>query len=213
MSKKAIKKEMPLGVGDRLDLGHYHKIRADLLNWRIDPFIRAMEDKKEEGRILAFVRGLHFSAQLIYAIRELVSETSLEVDWGHLIDESEKYCSRECDIIIHKRGHKGRWNGGIMDFKFIKKEKAVAVISCKSYLTTGAVDKSYVPAVAPYAQKIWLFAECCESKYTESVIKQARRAGYENFWYMYKWSRTTTEQEWNEKGWRDFAKKLRSLKD
>jgi hypothetical protein len=213
MSKKSIEKKTAFGIGGRLDLEHYHKIRADLLNWRIDPFIRAMEERKEEGRILAFVRGLHFSAQLIYAIRDLVSETTLEVDWGHLVDESENYCSRECDIIIHKRGHKGRWNGGIMDFKFIKKEKAVAVISCKSYLTPSKVDKSYVSSITPYVQRVWLFAECCESKYTESVIRQAKLAGYKNFWYMYKWSRTTTEQEWNENGWRDFAKKLRGLKD
>ena len=144
MSKKIIKKTIASGIGRRLDLGPYHKIRADLLSWRIDPFIRAMEDKKEEGRILAFIRGLHFSAQLIYAIRDLISETSLEVDWGHLLDKTENYCSRECDIIIHKRGFKGQWNGGIMDFKFIKQENAVAVISCKSLIKTGGVDKSYV---------------------------------------------------------------------
>jgi hypothetical protein len=212
MSKKVIKKKILDGIGNRLDLGPYHKIRADLLNWRIDPFIRAMEEQKKEGRILSFIRGLHFSAQLIYAIRDLISEEDLEIDWGHLLDESGDYCSRECDIIIHKRGYRGRWNGGIMDFRFIKQEKAVVVISCKSYLTSGGIDKSYVISLKPYVEKVWLFAECCENKYTESIKKQACKAGYENFCYLYKWSRMTTEQEWNERGWLDFVRNLRKLK-
>jgi hypothetical protein len=177
MSKKIVKKQATVGIENRLDLEHYHKICSDLLNWRIDPFIRAMEEKKEEGRILSFIRGLHFSAQLIYAIRDLISESALEVDWGHLLDKGGTYCSRECDIIIHKRGYRSRWNGGIMDFRFIKQDNALAVISCKSYIKSGAVDKQYVACLKPFVKKIWLFAECCESKHTDSLANQAQNGG------------------------------------
>ena len=212
MSKKIAKKQALAGVGDRLDLAPYHQICGDLWNWRIDDFIRGLEQK--EGSILAFIRGLHFSAQLIYAIRDVISEGGLKADWGHLLDKSEKYCSRECDIIIHK-GKRNEWNGHknpIMDFKFVKQDKAVVVISCKSYLRTGAIDKNYVRYLKPFVKRIWLIAECCEPNHVDSIAQQAQVAGYQNFWYMYKWSRETTGREKNESGWLDFVKRLRKLK-
>ncbi len=212
MSKKVVKKKAIGGVGDRLDLSLYHQICEDLWYWRIDEFIRGLEQK--EGNILAFVRGLHFSAQLIYAIRDIIPERVLEVDWGHLLDKTGKYCSRECDIIIHK-GKRNQWNGHknpVMDFKFVKQDNAVAVISCKSYITSGAVDKKYVRCLEPFVKKIWLIAECCEPKHAKAIARQAQNAGYQNFWYMYKWSRETMGREKNESGWLDFIKELRSLK-
>jgi len=213
MSKKTPKKQKATGVGNRLDLAPYYKICADLWYWRIDDFIRELEQK--QGSILAFVRGLRFSSQLIYAIRDFISGTGLRADWGHLLDASEKYCSRECDIIIHTR-RRNRWDGHknpIMDFKFVKQNKAIAVISCKSYLRSGAVDKNYVKCLKPFVKRIWLFAECCEPKHVKAIKQQAKQAGYQNFWYMYKWSRETTSREDNETGWLDFVKKLRRLKD
>jgi hypothetical protein len=215
MSKELVKKEGSKGIGDRLDSAPYHKICTELWEWRIGDFIRGREGERKEGKILAFVRGLHFSAQLIYAIRELIPEetTSLKVDWGHLLDKSGRYCSRECDIIIHKGRH-ARWNGNdkpIMNFKFVKQENAVAVISCKSYLKSGDVDKKYVGYLKPFVKKIWLFAECCEPKQVTALTKQAQQAGYQNFWYMYEWSRDTDSHDANEGSWQDFAKKLRKL--
>lgn len=216
MNKRSVTNKVDKGIGDRLDLTHHGKICAELWSWRIGEFIRGKEGKRKEGKILAFVRGLHFSAQLIYAIRELIPEgtTGLKVDWGHLLDESGRYCSRECDIIIHK-GRYSRWNGNdkpIMYFKFVKQENAVAVISCKSYLRSGGVDKKYVGYLKPFVKKIWLFAECCEPKQVTALTRQAQRAGYQNFWYVYKWSRDTDSHEPNEGGWQDFVKKLRKLK-
>ena len=211
MSKKIVKKKKAEGIGDRLDLESYHQICAGLWQWRMDDFIRELE----EGKILGFVRGLHFSAQLIYAIRDIISEIGLKADWGHLLDKTKKYCSRECDIIIH-RGKRNQWNGHknpVMDFKFVEQDKTVAVISCKSYLRSGGVDKSYVKCLEPFVEKVWLIAECCEPKHVEAIAKQAQDAGYQNFWYMYKWSRETAGQEKNESGWLDFVKQLRKLKD
>jgi len=211
MSKRTVKKRKEKGIGDRLDLGPYHKICADLWQWRMDDFIREME----EGKILGFVRGLHFSTQLIYAIRELITQqTSLKVDWGHLLDKSKKHCSRECDIIIHN-GARNRWNGHekpIMDFKFVEQENAVVVISCKSYLRSGCVDKQYVTCMEPFVKRVWLIAECCEPGHIKGIKRQAQDAGYENFWFMYKWSRKKGGRENNEAGWLDFVKKLRKLK-
>jgi len=212
MSKKVVKRQVATGICDRLDLSHYHKICTELWNWRIDDFIRELGQK--EGNILAFVRGLHFSAQLIYAIREIISGKGLKADWGHLLDASGKYCSRECDVIIHK-GRYNRWNGHknpVMNFKFVKQDKAIAVISCKSYLRSGGVDKDYVRCLKPFVKRIWLVAECCDPKRTKAIAQQVQKAGYQNFCYIYEWSRETTEQKRNESGWLDFAKKLRSLK-
>jgi hypothetical protein len=210
--KKVVKKKVIEGISDRLDLEPYHQLCAGLWQWRIDDFVRGLEQK--EGSILAFVRGLHFSAQLIYAIRDIISEEGLKADWGHLLDRTGKYCSRECDIIIHK-GKCNRWNGHknpVMNFKFVKQDKAVAVISCKSYMRSGSVDKNYVRCLRPFVKRIWLIAECCELKHTKSIAQQAQGAGYQNFWYMYKWSRETSGREENESGWLDFVKKLRRLK-
>ena len=215
MSKKVIKNKVSDGIGDRLDLHQYHKIRGDMLYWRIDNFIRAIKEEKVEGSILPFVRGLRFSSQLIYAIRELISGRGLEVDWGHLLDKDGKYCSRECDIIIHRSGYHARWNGNekpIMDFRFVRQDNALVVISCKSYIKSGSVDKQYVPCLKPFVKKVWLFAECCESRHTDSVANQAQNAGYDNFWYLYKWEREKASQEPNESGWMEFVKKLRRLK-
>ncbi len=215
MSPKGNKKQTLAGHGPRLNLEHYHKICGILHNWRIHNFIRAIEEKNDKGRILAFVRGLHFSAQLIYAIRELISEPNLNVDWGHLLDDSNTYCSRECDIIIYKGKYYGRWNGAenpIMDFKIIEKKSAIAVISCKSYLKSGAIDKEYVRYLKSFVKRIWLFAECCEPKHVEKIAQQAKDAGYEKFWYMYKWSCKTASCEYNEDGWLDFVTKLKKLK-
>lgn len=210
MRKRVVKKQKAKGIGDRLDLEPYHKICAGLWQWRMDDFIRELE----KGKILGFVRGLHFSAQLIYAIRGIISETDLKADWGHLLDKNNKYCSRECDIIIHK-GKRNQWNGhrnAVMDFKFVEQKNAVAVISCKSYLKSGNIDKDYVKYLKPIVGKVWLIAECCEPGHVKGIKRQAQDAGYENFWYMYRWSRKTGEQEGNEAGWMDFVKKLRKLK-
>jgi len=214
MSRKVVNKQEARGVGDRLDLEPYHQMCEVLWYWRIDDFIRGLGQK--EGGILAFVRGLHFSAQLIYAIRDIISKKDLKANWGHLLDRAGEYCSRECDIIIHK-GERNQWNGQqrkdpVMDFKFVRQDKAIIVISCKSYLRSGAVDKDYVRCLNPYCKKIWLFAECCEPKHVKAIKQQAHDAGYQNFWYLYQWSRETTSRERNETGWLDFVKKIRSLK-
>jgi len=207
------KKKTP-GVGSRLDLAWYHQICGDLSNWRIDEFIRALGGG--EGAILGFVRGLHFSAQLIYALRDILGgQTGLKVDWGHLLDKSEAYCSRECDIIIH-RGERNCWNGGhanpIMDFKFVCQKAAVGVISCKSYLRSGQVDRRYAADLRPFVDKVWLFAECCEAGQAKVLRKQAKSAGYDKFWYMYEWSRSESGYRQNEKEWLDFVDAVRKLK-
>lgn len=184
------------------------------LNWRIDPFIRQMETKRQKGRILPFVRGLRLSAQLIYFVREILTGTGMTANWGHLIDESGNSCSCECDVIIHHEGHIGRWNGSeepIMDFRFIEQQKAVAVISCKSYLRSGDIDSEYCKSMEPFVRKIWLFAECCDPRSVESIRNKAFGFGYERFWYLYTWSKQIVPNP-NKNGWNEFVKELKKLK-
>jgi len=63
-----------------------------------------------------------------------------------------------------------------------------------------------------FVKTIWLFDECCEPKQVKALTRQAQKAGYQNFWYVYEWSRDTDSHEPNEWDWQDFAKKLRKLK-
>lgn len=198
---------------------NYNTIKASLLSYRLDPFIRAKEAEEgaDKGLIFPFARGLRFSALLIYNIREALSGSDLEVNWGQIIDEDGYACSGECDIIIHKRGHQKKWNGSdsgnhIMDFRFIVKENAVTVISCKSYLTKTAIEEAYCKSMLSYVSKVWLFAECCGPESVEKIRDAAKEIGYENFWYLYTWSRTTNEIVDDVDGWLHFIDTIKSLK-
>ena len=197
----------------------YEEIKAQLLNYRLDPFIREKEsqDGSNKGLIFPFARGLRFSALLIYTIRESLSGSDLEVNWGQIIDDDGYACSGECDIIIHKKGYYKKWNGNdggnhIMDFRFIEKENAVAVISCKSYLTRTTIEEAYCHNMLKFVDKIWLFAECCGPESVELIRTDSQAFGYENFWHLYTWSRTTDQIVDDEAGWYHFIETVKALK-
>lgn len=197
----------------------YNIIKQQLLSYRLDPFIRDKEAEPgaNKGLIFPFARGLRFSALLIYSIRDSLSGSDIEVNWGQIIDDDGMACSGECDIIIHKKGHAHRWNGGnenhIMDFRFIEKENALAVISCKSYLTKTAIEKQYCENILKYVKKVWLFAECCGPESVDLIREESKNIGYEHFWYLYTWSRTTDNIVDDENGWHNFIETVKELKD
>jgi len=196
----------------------YKTIKEQLLSYRLDPFIREKEAEPgtNKGLIFPFARGLRFSALLIYSIRESLAGSDLEANWGQILDDEGMACSGECDIIIHKKGHAHRWNGGsdnhIMDFRFIEKENAIAVISCKSYLTKTAIEVPYCEYMLKYVSRVWLFAECCGPESIELIKEEAIRIGYENFWHLYTWSRTTDQIVDDEDGWYHFIETVKSLR-
>lgn len=175
------------GIGSCLETEEFWGLSEKLIRWRLNPDIRLMDTKRTKGRILGFVKGLRFSTQIAYLIRNIVSSEDVEVNWGHLIDENRNSCSPECDIIVHKKGHIQRWNGTekpIMDFKFIESKNALAVISCKSQ--TKSIDKEYCKNFHKYNVKnILLFAECCRPKSIDRLKTQADDAGYKGFFHLY----------------------------
>lgn len=189
---------------------------GEFSNWRMDDFIRQLAMQRKRGGVLPFVRGLRLSAQLIYAIREILSGTNFTANWGHLLDRNGIFCSSECDVIIHHReGLVRRWNGDnenpIMDFKFIEQEKTVAVISCKSYLRSSSdIDQEYCDSMKPFVKKVWLFAECCGPRSNERIRKKALAHGYEKFWFLYCWSRKSAPHP-NKEGWSEFVEVVKSL--
>lgn len=198
----------------------YETIKAELLKYRLDPFIRdrEAEDGPNKGLIFPFARGLRFSALLVYTIREALSDTDLQVNWGQLIDDDGIACSGECDIIIHKKGHIAKWNGNdsgnhIMDFRFIEKDKALAVISCKSYLTKGTVEETYCKNMLAFVKRVWLFAECCGPDSVELIREESKAIGYEHFWHLYTWSRSTGSTIDDIQGWMHFIGAIKDLKD
>jgi hypothetical protein len=139
------------------------------------------------GSILGFVKGLRLSAKLIYFLRKALSGYACEVNWGHVIDVSTGACSPECDVIIHKRGHLEHWNGGrepVMDFKFIEARNVIAVVSCKSRITS--IDEEYAKLLSLYGiQQVILFAECCSKSNYENLNEKAIEAGYTGLWCAY----------------------------
>ncbi|MCK9403917.1 MAG: hypothetical protein M0Q26_11005 [Chitinophagaceae bacterium] len=99
-----------------------------------------------------------------------------------------------------------------MDFRFINKDKAIAVISCKSYLTRTAVEVDYCKKMLAYVHRVWLFAECCGPESVKLIRDEALDIGYENFWYLYTWSRTTDDIVDSVEGWLHFIETIKSLK-
>jgi hypothetical protein len=186
----------------------------------MDEFIRWTEKNKKKGRILPFVRGLRLSSRLIYAIRDSISQSPFAVDWGHLVDENEKYVSPECDIIIYRKDNDAileHWNGivnqsrradSIMDFKFVRKRFVKLVISCKSLIKTSEIDKKYCKDLKKYVKNVWLFAECCGPRSVKAILKNAKKFGYQDFFYLYTWSPKSSPAE-NLDGWQDFIKKIK----
>ncbi|MDX2303733.1 MAG: hypothetical protein NW226_13090 [Microscillaceae bacterium] len=193
-------------------------IKAGLQAYRLNDFIKMAESKKGAGKILPFVRGLRFSALLIYAIRDFLVGSDLTANWGHIIDEDGEYCSRECDIIIHnKKGQTSRWNGNggqdhIMDFRFIEQSEAKVVISCKSFIKVESkIEVDYCNEMRNYVNQIWLFAECCPPKKSPALKTKAKQIGYDNFWHLYTLDQKTGEAKDALDEWLNFVEKVKSL--
>src|SRR2546430_3267930 len=83
---------------------------ANLKDLRSAPPLTKRDDGKYEGDILGFVKGLRLSAGVIYFLKQRLSGLSVDVSWGHLLDEQERSCSPECDVIVHN-GYLLQWNG------------------------------------------------------------------------------------------------------
>lgn len=202
-----------------LERQRFHTIKAGMQEYRLDEFIRQAESQSgsNKGTILPFVRGLRFSALLIYAIREILTGSGLTASWGHLIDSEGIYCSRECDIIIHPEGHIMRWNGDggknpVMDFKFVECEEALAVVSCKSYLTPSKIEQDYAVDLKRYVNKVWLFSECCQEGKLEIAKERSELYGYEKFWTLYTWNRENNSVADCLDHWDDFVNTLKQMK-
>lgn len=192
-------------VGEALRVAGFHRLFAELQEWRVSAGVKELEVQKGSALILPFVKGLRLSAQLIYILREELSETGLEVNWGHLLDANDRFCSPECDIIIHRTGYVRRWNGDdkpVMDFRFVRQDRAVAIISCKSFAT--GVDAEYVQKLRPYVKNVFLFAECCAVGKGTSLRKRAKAAGYVDFGYLYAFDEKRSECVHDDRAWLDF---------
>lgn len=195
----------------------YERIKGELEIYRLDDFTRALDKNpgRNKGAILPFIRGLRFSALLIYQIRKELNGTGLNVTWGHILDEYGAYCSSECDIIIYKGSYHARWNGSgtdcVMDFQFIEKKNAIAVISCKSFLKSSEIEKEYCINMKKYVDKVWLFAECCGPKSGKSIEKTAKNIGYEHYWHLYTWNKNTDDIEDCLSKWEHFINTVKGL--
>src|SRR5258705_5129530 len=160
---------------------------ANLKDLRSAPPLTKRKDGKYEGDILGFVKGLRLSAGVIYFLKQRLSELDVEVSWGHLVEEDERSCSPECDVIVHLKGSIQKWNGAehpVMDFKFVKVSRARVVISCKSQLTS--IEPDYPKTLKKFGvKKIFLFAECCNAGGFKGLRDRAKKAGYADLCCLY----------------------------
>jgi len=197
----------------RLRTEEFYGLAGTLASWKLDPIIRLMNKKSGKGRILGFVQGLRLSAQLIYILRKIVAPYTLDVNWGHLVDESGCSCSPECDVIIHRPGVLQEWNGSdkpIMNFKFIKCSDTIAVVSCKSFI--NSIDVDYCSDFVSYnVTNIFLFAECCRTGSIERLARQSKSAGYQGFFYLYSIKGAQSFIEQNQQVYIDFINAVENI--
>lgn len=203
---------------ERFASDRYTKVSQQLLSHRIDSFIREVEARegKNKGYIMSFVRGLRMSALIIYQLREILSDTQYSAYWGQIISDDGKYLSNESDILISRKdAYEKKWNGdgdqNIMDFRFVKKDHVKAVISCKSFLTTAKIEKDYIENMKKYTDQVWLFAECCGPESVQTIKDTSLGFGYNKFWHLYTWSRSSGETKLDETIWKEFELSVRSL--
>ena len=174
----------PTGPGFRygLWLSHLRGIQEEFLGYR-DYAPVGPELKRGSGQILPFVKGLYLSAKIIYFIRDVVHSKQVEVNWGHIIHESQIYCSPECDIIIHRHGSARVWNGDVLDFHFVDSRNVIAVISCKSEV--ASVDDDYAKKLIAFGvQKVGLVGEVASRSNFQNLRSKAKAAGYADLWCL-----------------------------
>ena len=180
------KSKGPKDIFKVLSFGPLNGLAGELQDYR-DFSFSSKGNGIYRGSILGFVKGLRFSSKLIYFLRERLSGTGLEVNWGHILSPEKHFFSPECDIIIHEAGVFSRWNGTqqpVMDFVFVLVEKVKAVISCKSFLRS--IDKVYPQTLKKIRiNKTYLFAECCNKKAYAGLLRKAKEAGYKGLWCLY----------------------------
>jgi hypothetical protein len=203
----------PAGAhGKRFRRQPFESLMDELAKWRLDPDIASMPQGE---RPLGFIRGLRLSAQLIYLLRDLLSETDLEVDWGHILSDDEETCSPECDVIIHRPGYVGRWNGHerpVMDVRFVTRHRVLAVVSCKSKLRQlDQREAVYCQKLREYVETAYLFAECCPPTTVGYLRQRSAEIGYAGFYCLYTYDEGSGEADAQEPGWADFVQRIVAL--
>ena len=213
LKNKPPPKSTGLKFGEAIEIEDLRALASRLHTARLSgPVVKASKGRRE-GDVLAFVKGLRLSAQLVYVIRKRLSHTSYEVSWGHLLDRNRASCSPECDVIIHNKGYVEKWNGNehpIMEFKFVHVAEARAVVSCKSEL--DVIDRLYPASLKKCGlKKVLLFAESCPASRFKKLRRDAKRAGYVGLWCLYLTQGNNVQVKIDEKIHADFVKTLLKL--
>lgn len=204
-------------LGQHFTTERFSSLAYSFWKWRNNPHMRLMDKTKDKGRVLQFVKGLRLSAEIAHIMRNVLSDfPSLEVNWGHLIDENGVSCSPECDIIVHKRGQIERWvdqEPRIMDFRFVRCDNAVAVVSCKSFKKSLLkADKEYRVELKKYkVDNLFLIAECCKTSRVNPLRNDTKNAGYRDFFYLYSINKDQSTIATPEPDYVAFAESLRAI--
>jgi hypothetical protein len=207
----------PATVASTLWQHEFQQLCNDFAGFRqlYEPVCRQLRQSRQSA-IFDFARGLRLSARLIYAVRKKLDGSDLTASWGQLMD-GDGYVSPECDVIIHSTsGCSHEWNGDrknrVMEYRFIQKDSALAVISCKSQVSrASSVDRQYASRLREHINRLWLFAECCPPSQVTPIRAAAIAAGYDSFWHMYEYKQRSLEFTANAPGWSAFMSEVGSL--
>ena len=96
-----------------------------------------------------------------------------------------------------------------MNFSFINKKDAVAVISCKTKQTL-TIDKVYPKSLEDYIDKVCLFSVFCDAKNREKIRDKAIDVGYDKYWSLY-FTDSQNNPIPNLDGWFEFVEYLKTL--
>jgi len=191
----------------------YNSLCGKLTEYRTDP--KLWEARKT---VLHFVTGLRFSSLLIYEMRKILKGTKLKANWGVIIHNKDIRCSSECDIIVHENDTdawdgQDDYDGPVMDFHFVPKDKVKAVVSCKASCITQIDQemKDDVVKLRDYVKRVWLFAECCKRGKVVELRKKSIASGYEKFFYLYLLKPKGVGCDYDEGVWFKFAESLKAL--
>ncbi|MCE5237464.1 hypothetical protein LLH23_03120 [bacterium] len=166
------------------------------------------------GQIHPFVRGLYFSAKVVYLLRRLFAQQGigLQVNWGQILLDGNCLCSRECDVIVHHEGGV-QWDGdtGVFDFWFVPQSSVVAVVSCKAQNLTAppAEEEAFAASVFPLVKQVFLLAEACPSADSGEKLRTGATAlGFTDCWWLYAGDPDTPDVILAQPQWRGFFDRM-----
>ena len=187
------------------------KTRLNALIDRLDLFPLTTTRLMRQEPLFLFARGLIFSSSLLEEISQDMPR-QYSAGWGQMMTE-DGTLSREVDIIVYEGTPFHVWRTSVMRFTIVPKDQVKAVIECCEYLAPTSHHKEHVDNLSNFAEKRYLYAECCWTKRRRTCGKRRQKfldMGYSDVFCLYRWY-YGTDKEANVEDWCRFLQTVRGL--